>query len=130
MGSLAILGVQGGLTAQDIELLGKIHGTRPPQGYYDLMELDPGAFQFRRALFRRGLGLRELPDVRTEGRTLPATFDRAFAQLLAEAPDRAPVTGTFNFPLILGLFSDSPPVLPGFERAAVQAEFWDGPQAN
>lgn len=132
LGSLAIFGVQGRLHAQDIELLGKIHGTRPPQGYFDLMERDPGAFQFRRALIRRGLGLglRELPEVRAEGQSLPATFDRAFAQLLAENPDRAPVTGTFNFPLILGLFSDSPPVLPGFERAAVQAEFWDGPQAN
>ncbi len=130
LGSLAILGVEGGLHAQDIELLGKIHGTRPPQGYYDLMERDPSAFQFRRALIRRGLGLRELPEVRAEGRALPATYDRAFAQLLAENPDRAPVTGTVNFPLILGLFSDSDPVLPGFEQAAVQAEFFDGPQGN
>ncbi len=130
LGPLVIFGVQGGLHAQDIELLGKIHGTRPPQGYYDLLERDPGAFQFRRALFRRGLGLRELPDVRTPGRTLPITYDRAFAQLLAENPDRAPVTGTFNFPLILGLFSDSDPVLPGFEQGAVQAEFFDGPQAS
>jgi len=130
LASLAIFGVQAGLHAQDIELLGKIHGTRPPQGYFDLLERDPGAFQFRRALFRRGLGLRELPDVRAPGQTLPATYDRAFAQLLAENPDRAPVTGTFNFPLILGLFSDSDPVLPSFQRTAVQAEFFDGPQAS
>jgi M6 family metalloprotease-like protein len=40
------------------------------------------------------------------------------------------VAGTFNFPLILGQFSDSPPVGSGFERGAVQAEFFDGPQAN
>jgi M6 family metalloprotease-like protein len=130
LGLLASVGFLSGVSAQDIELLGRIHGTRPPQGYYDLLERDAGAFQFRRALFRRGLGLRELPDIRTPGGSIPATFDRAFAQLLAESPDRASVTGTFNFPLILGLFSDSDPVLPSFGGSAVQAEFFDGPQAN
>lgn len=127
---IGILGTIGEAGGQDIELLGKIHGTRPPQGYYDLLEKDPGAFQFRRALIRRGLGLRELPDIRTPGRELPATFDMAFPRLLAESPERPPVTGTFNFPLILGLFSDSDPILPGFDYQSVQAEFFDGPQAN
>ncbi len=130
LGLLASIGFLSGLSAQDIELLGKIHGTRPPQGYYDLLEQDPGAFQFRRALFRRGLGLRDLPEIGTPGQTIPAAYDRVFAELLAESPDRASVTGTFNFPLILGLFSDSDPVLPNFQRPAVQAEFFDGPQAN
>ncbi len=119
-----------GAGAQDVELWGKIHGTRPPQGYYDLLEKDPRAFQFRRALIRRGLGLRELPDIKTPSGALPATYDQEFARLLAEAPDRSPVVGTFNFPLILGLFADSDPVLPAYQQAAVQAEFFDGPQAN
>ncbi len=130
LGLLASVGLPVGLHAQDVELLGKIHGTRPPQAYYDLMERDPGAFQFRRALIRRGLGLRDLPEVRAPGQTLPATFDRAFAQLLAESPDRSPVTGTFNFPLILGRYSDSPPVASFYLQEKVQAEFFDGPQAN
>ncbi len=125
LGVLLGLGSHLGLEAQDVELLGKIHGTRPPQGYYDLMERDPGAFQFRRALFRRGLGIRELPDVRTPGRSLPATYDRAFAQILEANSGRAPVAGTFNFPLILGLYSDSPAVEPEFQQGAVQAEFFD-----
>ena len=64
------------------------------------------------------------------GGSLPATYDQAFARLLRQSPGRAPVTGTFNFPLILGLYSDSEPVLPPFQQAAVQAEFFDGPQAN
>ena len=127
---LAGLPYQVSLNAQDIELLGKIHGTRPPQEYYDLMERDPGAFQFRRALIRRGLGIRDLPEVRAPGQAIPAFFDGNFAQLLAENPNRVSVAGTFNFPLILGLFSDSEPVFPGFDRAEVQAEFFDGPQAN
>ena len=130
LGLLASMGLPVGLHAQDVELLGKIHGTRPPQAYYDLMERDPGAFQFRRALIRRGLGLRDFPELRAPGQTLPATFDRAFAQLLAESPDRSPVTGTFNFPLILGRYSDSPPVDAFFLQEKVQAEFFDGPQAN
>ena len=98
LGLLFFIGSPAGLFAQDIELLGRIHGTRPPQGYFDLQERDPGAFQFRRALFRRGLGLRELPEVGTAGRSIPATYDRAFARLLAQSPERAPMAGTFNFP--------------------------------
>ena len=74
LGLLASVGFHAGLSGQDIELLGRIHGTRPPQGYYDLMEKDPGAFQFRRALFRRGLGLRELPEIGTPGRSIPANW--------------------------------------------------------
>jgi len=128
--SVAVAGVQGGLGAQDVELWGKIHGTRPPQGYYDLMERDPSAFQFRRALFRRGLGLRELPDVRSPGLSVSALFEGTFARLTAAGPVQGPVTGTFNFPLLLGLFSDSDPVLPSFQQGAVQAEFFDGPQSN
>lgn len=130
LGLLSCLGFHQGLEGQDVELLGKIHGTRPPPGYYDLKERDPGAFQFRRALFRRGLGIRDLPDVRVPGRSLPATYDRAFAQILEANSSRAPVAGTFNFPLILGLYSDSPDVEPEFQQGPVQAEFFDGPQAN
>jgi M6 family metalloprotease-like protein len=129
-GLLALLAIQTGLSAQDVELLGKIHGTRPPQGYFDILERDPGAFQFRRALIRRGLGIRELPDVRLPGGMAAAAMNREFSRLLAESPQRAPVTGTFKFPLILGLFSDSPPVEPAYDQASVQAEFFDGPQAN
>ncbi|NNM05247.1 MAG: M6 family metalloprotease domain-containing protein [Gemmatimonadetes bacterium] len=127
---LSLVSGPGAAYAQDVELWGKIHGTRPPQGYYDLLEKDPGAFQFRRALIRRGLGLRELPDVKVQGGAFPGVFNKEFAQFLARAPERSPVTGTFNFPLILGLFSDSEPVLPAYQQGAVQAEFFDGPQAN
>ena len=128
--ALLALGFPGASAAQDVELLGRIHGTRPPQGYYDLMERDPGAFQFKRALFRRGLGIRDLPAVESPGAAAPTYAGREFSRLLASQPERSGVTGTFNFPLILGLFSDSPPVAPGYEREAVQAEFFDGPQAN
>ena len=100
--ALAAAVVPGGASGQDIEMLGKIHGTRPPQGYFDLLERDPGAFQFKRALFRRGLGVQDLPPVEAPGQSVPARSGRAFAELLSARAERSPVTGTFNFPLILG----------------------------
>jgi len=122
--------LHGGLAAQDVEFLGRIHGTRPPQAYYDLMQRNPGAYQYQRALIRRGLRLRELPPVRAEGQALSAALDPVFAGALAGAENRAPMVGSFRFPLILGLFSDSPEPQSIYSREAVQQEFFDGPQAN
>jgi hypothetical protein len=34
------------LAGQDVELLGRMHGTRPPAAYYELIARDPTAFQF------------------------------------------------------------------------------------
>ncbi len=125
---LVLLAAQGPLGGQDVEMLGRLHGTRPPQGYYDLMARDPGAYQFRRALMRRGLGLRDLPPVQAGGRTLSPVLTPALAMEAALGEERVPVTGSFRFPLLLGLFSDSPEAT--VSRDSVQAEFWDGPQAN
>ncbi len=127
---LALFLVQGPLEAQDVELLGRLHGTRPPQSYFDLRARDPGAFEFRRALFRRGLGLRDLPPIQAEGRALSPAFTPALAMAAAADPQRAAVTGTFHFPLILGLFSDSPAPPALFSQGNVQAQFFDGPQPN
>ena len=33
---------------RDVELLGRIYGTRPPQAYFELRENDPGAFRLER----------------------------------------------------------------------------------
>jgi len=129
-GVTALLIASPALHAQDIELLGKLHGTRPPQGYYDRMARDPGAYQFQRALIRRGLNLREMPRVGPQGVAFSETLTPAFAASLAEGPRRTAVSGTFNFPLILGLYSDSPAPTAIYSQAAVQAEFFDGPQGN
>lgn len=127
--SLVLL-IPGGIRAQDVELLGKIHGTRPPQGYYDLLRRDPGAYRFQRALVRRGLGIRQLPPIQAEGQAFSTVFSPAFAGAPAVMEERAPMVGTFSFPLILGLFSDSPEPQIIYSRDAVQREFFDGPQAN
>ena len=130
LGSLAFLAVQVGASAQDVELLGKHHGTKPPRGYYDRMARDPGAFRYQRALLRRGLGLRELPRVEARGVALAPAFEPALAGAAALDPQRSAVAGTFRFPLILGLFSDSPELSETYARDRVQAEYFDGPQAN
>ena len=127
--SLCLL-AQGGLEAQDVELLGRLHGTRPPQGYYDLISRDPGAYHYQRALIRRGLGLRDLPPVRAEGQVMSTVLTPAFLGALTGGAERAPMAGDFSFPLILGLFSDSPEPQSIYSRDAVQREFFDGPQAN
>lgn len=130
LGGLFAVSAPAPLQGQDVELLGKIHGTRPPQAYYDMKDRDPGAFDFRRALFRRGLRMRDLPDLRAGAGTGAVAYEGAFARLAAAGSESEPVSGTFHFPLILGLFSDSPEPSPGFLRADVQAEFFDGPQSN
>ena len=118
--------LQGPLVAQDVELWGRIHDTEPPPAYYEILKEDPGAFQFRRALFRRGLGIDVLPEVRSDG----VTAARVMQAALAGAPASGSVTGSFTFPLIMGLFSNTPTPAPAFGRDAVQAEFFDGPQTR
>ncbi len=123
---VGVLVLPAGLSAQDVELWGRIHGTRPPESYYELKRQDPGAFRFQRALFRRGLGLPEPPPVRARG----VAAAQALQVALAGARSPEPVTGSFTFPLILGLYFDSETPDAAFGPEAVQAEFFDGPQAK
>ena len=113
------------LSAQDrdVELVGRIYGTRPPAAYFELRERDPRAFRMERGM--------------AAGRGLPASGVRSgVARLragggggaagIAIGGDR--VQGPFRFPVILGLFADSPP--PQFARAQVQSHFFDGPNPD
>lgn len=129
-GLCAWLAWGGSLSAQDVELLGRIHGTTPPSGYYDLLARDPGAFQFGRALLRRGLSLPEPPPIQAQGGGLAAALSPLVALELAGLPGRAPVAGAFRFPTVLGLFADSPEPAAAYSQERVHAEFWAGPQMN
>src|SRR5688500_5089354 len=114
------------LHAQDVEMLGRIHGTRPPQAYYDLKARDAGAFEFERAWARRGLGGQ--PGGIGTGRPaliLDSATPAGSAPMASLGQRAGSVRGTFRFPLILGLFSDSP--APTFAREEIQREFFDGP---
>ena len=108
----------------DVELLGRVHGTRPPQAYYELMARRPDAFNLKRAWKRRAPAFR--------GAAVGADLSPRLgvdgpAGVLG--PREGAVEGTFRFPLLLGSFSDSP-VSPPFTPAQVQIEFFDGPNSR
>ncbi len=127
---LASLLPVGGAAGQDLEMLGRFHGTRPPQAYYDLKAKDPLAFQFNRAFFGLTLKGGDLPGLRIRGPMTEDEVASALIRMTAEGPRASAVTGTIDFPLILGLYSDTPDPPLGLTRADVQAEYFDGPQAN
>ncbi len=112
--------------AQDVELLGEIHGTRPPEGYWETLREDPNAFRFSHEV--EGLDrvrlLRESPRLRSLGGSAPFG-----ASALAIGPRDGPLEGTFRFPLVLGLFADGPGA-PPFPVGVIQAEFFDGPNSR
>ncbi len=113
----------GALNGQDVELLGEVHGTRPPAGYFRQLRTEPESFQFGRE------GLERLDHLR-QGMSTGARLGafRARAPTLAIGPREDPVVGTFLFPLVLGQFSDGPEI-PPFGREEIQTEFFDGPNS-
>lgn len=121
-----------GSAQQDVELLGRLHGTTPPAAYYEQRAADPTAFQFSEAWFRRtgrlqgqeggGRGGARLPD----GTTIPLA--RSFSGPSGLLGRNEPVTGDFVVPLILGLFSDSRGAVPS--AAEIQREYFDGPSSR
>ncbi|MSR22801.1 MAG: M6 family metalloprotease domain-containing protein [Gemmatimonadetes bacterium] len=108
------------IRAQDVELLGDIYGTRPPDGYYRQLAGDPESFRFdtegmaRLERLRDALGGTALPDVPGTARVL--------------GPRDQPIVGSFRYPVVLGLFADSPPSGP-YSPAQVQTEFFTGPNS-
>jgi len=83
------------VAAQDVEMLGERHGTRPPQAYFDRIQSDPGAFQFARGR-----------SVRLQAEYRAGALDPGAAGILG--PRNGPVTGTYRVPVVMGLFADSP----------------------
>ncbi len=102
---------------RDVELLGQIYGTRPPDAYFERRARDPGAFQMERGMV---VGRGRFGSGGQGGGALPAWGDPSLPAL-----GTRPVRGAFRFPVILGLFADSPP--PPFATGKVQAHFFDGP---
>ena len=103
------------LSAQDVELLGQVYGTRPPDAYFEQKAQDTRSFE----MVRGRAAQRGLPGVAGEAQ-LRAPGGEASLTL-----DNRRVQGTFRFPVILGLFSDSP--LPSYARTDVQQYFLTGP---
>lgn len=118
-----------GLAAQDVEMLGRRHGTRPPAGYYREIARDPDAYQFSRGRARR---LRE----EAVQRSIEARRSRSGAvgvgsggvqaagirPALSLGPREGPVAGDVYIPVILGLFSES--AAPTHDRATIESAYF------
>ena len=115
--------------AQDVEMLAEHYGTRLPAAYYDEIRRNPQAYRPLRG-WRPTLHLDN------------ATFGRRgnpLKDIKIQAGPQGPVTGTFKFPLLLGLYSDTPVVPTAtvgsrtgvpLTREVVQDEFFDGPNSR
>ena len=119
----------GGLSAQDVELLAERYGSTPPAAYFEELARNPGAYRPARG-WRSRLGLG------AAARAFGVVPLRGGAVLGRRAGG---VIGTFEIPLLLGLYSDSPGIptadvgaAPGVSltRTVVQQEFFDGPNSR
>jgi M6 family metalloprotease-like protein len=125
--ALAIASWSPGLAAQDVEMLGRRYGTRPPAGYYRELARDPEAFQFRRgraARLREAVARQSLEAQRSlaPAGAAPAPETTASRPALSLGPRSGPVVGEVYIPVILGLFSGSPP--PSQARATIQDAYF------
>jgi len=131
--ALAVVVPPPGVSAQDVEMLGRYYGTRPPDAYYREVARNPDAFRFRHG---RAARMREAAAARAAlraARVGPAAAGGAAAgtngpTLAGLGPRNEPVRGDVYIPVVLGLFSDSPPT-PPVTASAIQTGYF-GPQAG
>lgn len=107
----------GAASAQDVEELGRRYGTPVPDGYYEARQGDSGAFEFERAWLARNPNAAML---RAPG---GADFQSGPQRL---GPRSGPVVGTFEIPVLLGLFSNSGSA-PPYSRDTISEAYFDAP---
>jgi M6 family metalloprotease-like protein len=98
------------LGAQDVEMRGRVTGKRPPAAYYEMLARDPSAFQFRRVWKEYARQVRERRQAMVRAgdyRNLNAHLQGPQASVAVARASGAAVAGTFDFPVLLGIFSDS-----------------------
>lgn len=104
-------------SAQDVEELGRRYGTPVPRGYFDARQAEPTAFEFERAWLARNPNaalLRAGTGARLQSGPQPL------------GPRSGPVVGTFEIPVLLGLFSNSGST-PPFSRDTISDAYFDAP---
>ncbi len=118
-----------GLAAQDIEWLAEHYGTTPPEAYFEELARNPGAYRPSRG-WRSRLGLAAVVGP-------PGAAALRGAAVLGRRTGG--VIGTFEIPLLLGRYSDTPGIPSAdvgaasgvtLTRAIVQQEFFDGPNSR
>jgi len=119
------------VSAQDVEMLGRRYGKRPPQAYYEEMARNAQAFRFAHGRADR---LRAAAADRSALRAArapaggPARVGPGGPAGVGLGPRSQPVVGDFYVPVVLGLFSDSP-ATPPVSSAAIQLGYF-GAQAG
>jgi M6 family metalloprotease-like protein len=116
-----------GLAAQDVEMLGRRYGTRPPDGYFRETARNPEAYRFRRG---RSIRLREAAAQGLDARAAPgatgplgvAGASGAGVAPLGLGPRTGAVVGDVYIPVVLGLFQESP--ASPFPRATIQSAYF------
>lgn len=113
-------------SAQDVEMLGRMHGTRPPPGYYEVLARDPTAYQFEevwiktaRQVMERRLALTRANDFAA----LNAHFSGGRPSASAAQAAGSAVAGTLRVPVLVGVFSDSTQVLRP-DTASLRTRLW------
>ena len=121
--------VSSGLGAQDVELLAEHYGTIPPDAYFEELSRNPTAYRPARG-WRSRLGS-------STPTGAPGVAALRAAGVLG--PRGGGVVGTFEIPLLLGLYSDTPSIPNANVGASlgipltlgiVQQEFFDGPNSR
>ena len=127
--AVTVVLVPSGLGAQDVELLAEHYGTTPPAAYFEELGRNPTAYRPARG-WRSRLGLSAVTG---------APGVAALRPLTVLGPRGGGVVGTFEIPLLLGLYSDTPAIPSADVGAAlgvsltrdiVQQEFFDGPNSR
>lgn len=117
--------------AQDVELLGRIHGTRPPDEYFQ-QRGRPGAFEFQRAMaprLHRVLAARREAGFDMVGASSLDLIGRGAPANVVLGPRVGVVQGRFRFPVVLGLYADTPGN-PAFTPQQIQQEYFTGPNSR
>jgi len=110
------------LSAQDVEMLGRRYGTRPPAGYFRETERNPRAYRFRRGRAAR------LPETQARLSTLAGAgaatpgVAGAGGPALGLGPRSGAVVGDVHIPVVLALFVGSSPA--AFTASSIQSAYF------
>jgi M6 family metalloprotease-like protein len=88
---------------------GRVHGVRPPAAYYEMLSRDPTAYRFQRVWKERAREVRERRRSMMQAgdyRGLNAHLRGVRASVAAAQTSGAAATGTFTFPVLMGIFND------------------------
>ena len=128
--ALAIASFSPAISAQDVEMLGRRYGTRPPDGYYRELARDPEAFRFTRGRamrMREAMEQRAIDAQRAAGRggavgaSGPAGAGSTGGPALSLGPRTGAVVGNVYIPVVMGLFESA---TSAYSPATIQSVYF------